>query len=113
MKKEKKEKFEVEETPEGELIRVRIPKGNEVIGIVQKLLGYCKMSVLCTDGNRRVCRVPGRLMRRMWIREGDIVIVQPWDVQSNERGDIIHRYTKTEAAWLKKKGYLEKLEEEF
>lgn len=100
-------------TPEGEVIRIRIPKGKEVLGIVEKLLGGCKLQVLCTDSHRRICRIPGKLRRRIWVRETDVVLVEPWDVQSDIRGDIIYRYTKNQSAELRRRGYLKLLEEEF
>jgi translation initiation factor 1A len=93
-----------------EPIRVRVPKENEVLGIVEQLLGACKMYVHCDDGKIRLCRIPGRLMRRMWVKERDVVLVKPWEVQGEKRGDVIHRYTKTQALWLKRKGYLKAFE---
>ncbi len=92
-----------------EPLRVRLPKDNEVIGIVIQLLGYAKMRVKCLDGHERVCRVPGKYLRSIWVREGDVVIVKPWELQPKEKGDIIYKYTKTQVEWLKKKGILKGL----
>ena len=52
-----------------------------------------------------MCSIPGRLRRRFWIKEGDLVIVKPWVVQGNERGDIIWRYSIGDRERLKAKGY--------
>ncbi len=105
---------EEQEFREGEeLIRVRLPKGREVIGIVVKLLGAARMDVRCVDGKTRRCRVPGRFRRRLWIKEGNLVIVEPWEIEGNTKGDIVYKYNKTQEGWLRKKGYLQKLEEEF
>lgn len=91
-------------TVEGEeVIRVPLPKDNQVFGIVEQALGSGWMDVRCSDGKVRRCRIPGKLRRRMWIRVGDVVIVQPWEVQSDERGDIVYRYTKTQVDWLIRK----------
>jgi translation initiation factor 1A len=46
------------------------------------------------------------MKRRVWIREGDVVLVSPWDFQTDTRGDIIWRYTRGQADWLRKNGYL-------
>jgi len=46
------------------------------------------------------------MKRRVWIRQGDIVLVSPWDFQSDKRGDVIWRYRRNQAEWLRKKGYL-------
>ena len=62
------------------------------------------MKVRCADGQERLGRIRGKIKKRMWTRLGDLVIVSPWDFQQ-ERCDIVHRYRKTEAMWLEKKGY--------
>ena len=92
---------------QSEEIRVRLPRGKEVIGFVEQLVGGRRMYVECSDGKRRLCRVPGRLKRSLWVREGDYVIVEPWEVQGDERGDIIWKYKKVQVEWLKKHGYLD------
>ena len=58
-----------------------------------------------TEGS--LCRVPGRAKRRCWVREGDYVIVEPWDIQGDERGDIIWKYKEFQVEHLKKRGALE------
>ena len=68
-------------------------------GIVEKLSGASRLTVMCEDGSTRNCRIPGKMRKRMWIREGDLVIVKPWDFQ-NEKGDIVYRYTRTQASYL-------------
>ncbi|MBI2044894.1 translation initiation factor eIF-1A [Candidatus Pacearchaeota archaeon] len=92
-------------------IRVRLPRGEQLIGIIEQRHGGNKMMVACLDGKSRNCRVPGRLKRALWLRPGDIVIVELWEFDKN-RGDIIFKYTPTQVSWLKNKGYLksEKLE---
>ena len=102
------------EDPEMQIIRVRLPQRTEVLGIVQQRLGGSRMRVLCLDGKERICRIPGRLRRRLWVRENDVVIVEPWELGGHEKGDIVHKYQgKAEVAFLKRKGYLKNLEEEF
>ena len=78
--------------PEEQVIRVRLPQGREILGIVEKRLGGSRMRVNCLDGNARICRIPGRLRRALWVREGDIVIVEPWENQNLTRGDVIFKY---------------------
>ncbi|MEK6852929.1 MAG: translation initiation factor IF-1A, partial [Nanoarchaeota archaeon] len=79
------------ESEEEEISRVRIPRGKEVLGVLEQRLGASRMLVKCFDGNSRVCRIPGRFKRRLWIREGDIVLVEPWEFDSTKRGDIIFK----------------------
>ena len=92
-------------------IRVRIPKKeeNEILGIIEQMLGASRVRVRCLDGKTRLGRIPGRLKNRIWVKEGDIVIVKPWEVQGDKKCDIIWRYTKTQVEWLKRKGYLDEL----
>jgi translation initiation factor 1A len=85
---------------------LKMPAGNDVIGIAKKMLGFDRLMVSCQDGYERLCRIRGKMKRRMWIRVGDIVLVSPWDVQPTERGDIIWRYTRNQADVLRRKGYL-------
>jgi translation initiation factor 1A len=82
-----------------------IPKGNEVIGTVTKASGASNFIVACSDGNERTCTIPGRLKRRFWIKEGDVVLVRPWVVQTNERGDIVWRYSLMDKEKLRAKGF--------
>ncbi|MBX5326380.1 MAG: translation initiation factor eIF-1A [Candidatus Bathyarchaeia archaeon] len=83
-----------------------IPAPTDVLGVAIKLLGFDRVLVKCQDGHERLCRIRGNMKRRVWIREGDIVLVSPWDFQSDKRGDLIWRYTKAQADTLRKKGYL-------
>ena len=85
---------------------IKVPAESDVIGIAKTMLGFDRMMVTCQDGHERLCRIRGKMKRRMWIRVGDIVLVSPWDFQADERGDIIWRYKRNQADWLKRKGYL-------
>jgi len=91
---------------EKNLRHVVYPSENDVIGIVQKLLGFDRVLVKCQDGYVRTCRIRGKMKRRTWIREGDVVLVSPWDFQSEERGEIFHRYTDNQVDDLRRKGIL-------
>jgi len=83
-----------------------LPVANDVLGVAVKLYGFDRVLVKSQDGHERLCRIRGKMKRRVWIREGDIVLVSPWDFQSDSRGDIIWRYTRGQADWLRKNGYL-------
>ncbi len=88
-----------------EIARTRIPRPPEVLGVVETMLGGDKVKANCTDGNVRVCRIPGRFRKRVWINAGNLILIKPWVVQSDIRGDIAFVYTPTQANWLKRKGY--------
>jgi len=91
---------------EGELNQLVVPSANDILGVAIKLLGYDRILVKCQDGKERLCRIRGKMKRRVWIREGDVVLVSPWDFQSDKRGDVFWRYTRAQAEMLRKKGYI-------
>ncbi len=91
---------------EGELSEMVMPSGSDVLGVATKLLGYDRIMVKCQDGNERLCRIRGKMKRRVWIRVGDVVLVSPWDFQSDKRGDLFWRYTRAQAENLRRKGFL-------
>jgi translation initiation factor 1A len=100
------------ESPSGSegIMRVRTPRGRELLGVVEQLLGLRKMYVRCIDGQTRLCRVPGSLRRSMWVKSGDAVIIEPWEYDP-EKGDIVFTYRRGLVEWLRKKGLLKDLEE--
>ena len=93
-----------------EIRRIRLPRGRETIGILDQRLGGSRMKVRCLDGKTRICRVPGRLKRRLWVREGDVLLIEPWELGGDEKGDVIFKYRSSQASWLKKNGHLKGLE---
>jgi len=89
--------------------RIRIHKKDEVLGLLEQRLGGSRCRVRCLDGKTRICRIPGRLKRRLWVREGDVVLVEPWEFGGDGKGDIIFKYKPIQVNILKKKGLLENL----
>lgn len=85
---------------------VVMPAEGDVLCIAVKLLGFDRILVKCQDGHERLCRIRGKMKRRVWIREGDVVLVSPWDFQSDKRGDVVWRYTRAQADMLRKRGLL-------
>ena len=82
-----------------------LPQQGELLGRVIKLVGGDNIIVKCTDGKLRTYRIRGKIKRRMWIRDNDLVLVSPWDFQS-DRADIIWRYIATHVDKLEQDGYL-------
>jgi len=91
---------------EEEIVRVRVPRGQEMLGTVIEMLGASRFRVDCNDGKERVCRIPGRFKRRIWVKPGNVVLLKPWDVQADERGDIVWRYSPAQVNWLLRRGFL-------
>lgn len=88
-------------------VRVILPnkRKGEMFGIVERLAGASRLNVMCEDGFTRSCRIPGKMKKRMWIREGDLVVVKPWQFQ-NEKADVVYRYTQTQANYLSRSNLL-------
>ena len=91
--------------------RVRIPRPPEQLGILDQRVGGSRMKVRCMDGKIRLCRIPGKLKRRLWVREGDVLIIKPWEFDGDAKGDVLHKYRPNQVSFLKRKGYLDNLNE--
>jgi len=102
----------ITEGSEQKVQRVKLPRGREVIGILDQRLGGNKMMIACVDGKNRNCRVPGRLKRALWLRPGDVVIIEPWELD-DAKGDVLFKYRPNQITWLRKNSYLETESEEF
>ncbi len=91
----------------GDRIRVPLPnrKVNEMFAIADQILGGRRVKAVCEDGDSRLARIPGKMRRRQWVREGDLIVVQPWDFQ-DEKANVCMRYTKTQSLYLSRKGVL-------
>ena len=100
-----------EQQEQEDLSRVRGPRNNEILGVLEQRNGASRCTVRCLDGKTRICRIPGRLKRKLWVRENDIVLVEPWEFEGNTKGDIIFKYKPVQVSWLQKNGHLSKLED--
>ena len=104
--KNKKNKKNKKNTPEPtENIRVTLPykpKG-EMFAVAETFQGGSRLQLICEDGKRRMGRIPGKLRRRMWVRENDLLIIVPWSFQDS-KADVKFRYTPTQTSNLKRLG---------
>jgi|TARA_B100001971_G_scaffold196953_1_gene205219 translation initiation factor 1A len=110
--KSKKNSPRVFETGREGPVRVKLPQGREIIGVITQRCGGSRMKVSCMDGKTRNCRVPGRKRRGLWLREGDAIIVEPWEFD-NDKGDVLFKYTPIAVEKLKAMGKLTTDEDEF
>lgn len=90
---------------EEEIQRTRMPEGNQTFGEVIQLHGDRRMLVKCADGKERICRVPGRFKRKLWVRTGNMVLVEPWPFEGEKKGDVIWRYSNVQANYIRKRGF--------
>lgn len=86
--------------------RLILPRGTEQLGILDKKMGFGRYNVLCADGKIRICRVPGSKRKGLWLNIGDIIIIKPWDLQGDIRGDVHYKYSRYMVPKLEAKGLL-------
>ena len=84
-----------------------LPGEGQLFGKVIGLYGFGWFSVMCSDGKVRNCRVRGKLRRRIWVKMGDIVLVEPWPFEER-KGEILFRYTIGQVEYLIDDKYIEK-----
>lgn len=95
------------EGEEGEYVRLKLPKKHkkEMFAIAERLMGGSRINAICEDGKSRMARIPGKMKRKARVRAGDLLILRPWDIQ-DEKADVIHRYTRTQAITLSRRKLL-------
>merc|ERR1712216_66525 len=72
---------------------------------VLTMLGGGRLEAQCFDGIKRLCGIRGKMRKRVWISQGDIVLVGLRDFQ-DEKADVILKYSADEARNLKAYGEL-------
>ena len=70
---------------------------------VIKILGDGRFECNCADGVKRVAHVRGKMRQRIWIANGDIILVSLRDFEP-EKCDVVEKYKEKEVAKLKKAG---------
>ena len=113
-KKGKQKKRGAQEEPV--VTRVKFPNKNlgEMFGRVVGILGNDRMEIFCEDGKHRIGRIRGKIKKRVWIRLADLVIVNPWEWETETEGkmgkcEITWRYMKHEISWLERKNRIPEL----
>ncbi|MDP6704059.1 MAG: hypothetical protein QF775_01070, partial [archaeon] len=54
----------------------------------------------------RLCRVPGKIRYKLRVKPGDVILVQKWPIQENEKGDYLYKYRPNQINILRRKGLL-------
>lgn len=78
--------------------------GQEYAQVV-KMLGSGRLEAVCFDGARRLCHIRGKMRKKVWINQGDIILIGLREYQDG-KGDVILKYTADEARNLKTYGEL-------
>ena len=90
-----------------EVGRLPLPRRDrgEVFGVASQLLGAARIRVMCEDNVSRMGRITGKMKKKMWIREGDLLVVRPWGFQEG-KADILFRYSRTQSQYLARRNLL-------
>ncbi|XP_049273138.1 eukaryotic translation initiation factor 1A, X-chromosomal [Rhipicephalus sanguineus] len=78
--------------------------GQEYAQVI-KMLGNGRLEAMCFDGMKRLCHIRGKLRKKVWINQGDIILVGLRDYQ-DAKADVILKYNPDEARNLKSYGEL-------
>jgi len=96
--------------PVPEVTRVKMPnrRRGEMFARVVDIYGQERVGVFCEDGKHRMGRIRGKIKKRVWIRKGDLVIVNPWDFETQVEGkkekcEVFWRYLRREISWLNRR----------
>merc|ERR1719284_1848735 len=58
---------------------------------------------MCFDGTKRLCHIRGKMRKKVWVGQGDIILVGLRDYQ-DAKADVILKYMPDEARNLKSYG---------
>lgn len=61
------------------------------------MLGNGRLEALCFDGSKRLAHIRGKLRKKVWINQGDIILLSLRDYQ-DEKGDVILKYSADEVS---------------
>jgi len=74
-------------------------------GQVLRMLGNGRLDAQCFDGVKRLCHIRGKMRKKVWVNQGDIVLISLRDFQDG-KADVILKYTAEESRRLKAQGQL-------
>lgn len=78
--------------------------GQEYAQVI-KMLGNGRLDAMCFDGVKRLCHIRGKLRKKVWINQADIILIGLRDYQ-DDKADVIMKYNAEEARNLKLYGEL-------
>lgn len=70
-----------------------------------RMLGNGRLEALCFDGKTRLAIIRGKMRKKVWVNQGDIILLGLRDFQ-DDKADVIQKYSADEARNLKAYGEL-------
>ena len=89
---------------EGKAELVIKEEGQEYAQVI-RMLGNGRLEGHCFDGQTRLCHIRGKMRKKVWVNQGDIILIGTRDYQDS-KADVILKYTSDEARRLKAQGEL-------
>lgn len=77
-------------------------EGQEYAQVV-RMLGNGRLEANCFDGKTRLAHIRGKMRKKMWVNQGDIVLLGLREFQDG-KADVIHKFSADEARRLKAQG---------
>jgi translation initiation factor 1A len=114
-KQQKKGRRSYSPPPSPTVSRVKMPyrKNGEMFARVVEIFGQERMGVFCEDGKQRIGRIRGKIKKRVWIRKGDLILINPWGFETPVEGklekcEISWRYLRHEVSYLERNNRIPK-----
>jgi len=91
---------------------IPIRSQGEILGVCTEILGGEHMVIKAENRLEYLGTIRGKIKKRMWVRQGDLVVIVPWDFESKPKEGkrphayIVWRYTRTQQSWLEGHGYI-------
>ncbi|KAG8778711.1 Translation initiation factor 1A [Serendipita sp. 397] len=89
---------------EGEKRELVFKEDGQEYAQVTKMLGNGRLEAQCFDGEKRLAHIRGKMRKKVWINQGDIILLSLRDFQ-DDKADVIVKYTADEARNLKASAY--------
>ena len=74
---------------------------------LKKNLGNSRFECDCHDGRDRIGHIRGKMQKRVWLKQGDLVLVCQREFQ-DDKCDIVHKYSEDDKSQLLKMGQIVK-----
>merc|ERR1712048_1128867 len=100
-KNRRRGKNENEQTKRG----LELKEEDQEYAQVTKILGNGKLQVYCFDGETRTANIRGKMRKKVWINNNDIILVGLRDYEKH-KCDVINKYHPDEARRLKRQGHI-------
>ncbi|KAG8348421.1 putative Translation initiation factor 1A IF 1 [Trypanosoma vivax] len=85
-----------------ELVLAMAEEGEEYAQ-VKKPLGNLRVDLQLADGGQAIGVIRGAMVRKVWIGQGDVVIISRREFNQNDMVDVIYRYNPQEVRTLVKR----------